>query len=85
MVSVPSDHTGAVAAGFPTDRRWQAAARHAAAPANFVADVVAAAAASVSSVAMSIHEATMSMVDARSEDEQVQHGAAGPGAGRLVE
>ena len=63
----------------------QAAARHAAAPANFVADVVAAAAASVSSVAMSIHEATMSMVDARSEDEQVQHGAAGPGAGRLVE
>ena len=83
MVSVPSDHTGAIAAGFPTDRRWQAAARHAAAPANFVADVVAAA--SVSSVAMSIHEATMSMVDARSEDEQVQHGAAGPGAGRLVE
>lgn len=51
-------------------RSLQAAARHAAAPANFVADVVAAAAASVSSVAMSIHEATMSMVDARSEDEQ---------------
>eukprot|EP00435_Cladocopium_sp_Y103_P013339 s2466_g3.t1 len=48
----------------------QAAARHAAAAASATATVVAAAAASVSSVAQSIHDATMSMVDARSVEEE---------------